>query len=106
MPAREPPGKFIGTRRIEKVPGHGAQFGPVQIGLVVHRQRFVPRSFVHAPANVAGGIGQRIVEALKVVAHQRGVSALTGYFGDVICFQSAINGAFEIPFEVRFISPG
>ena len=94
-----PPGDLVGTGRIEEVAGEGAQFRAVEIRLVVERHRFPACRRVHAPADMADGIGLAVAPGGDVGAEQVGIEIVAGDLGDIVVRDRQRHRRFHIAFE-------
>ena len=80
----EATGDLVGTGRVEEVAGEGPQLGAVRLALVVDRERFPAGAGVHAPTDVAGGVGLGLTERREVAGEQVGVEAVAVDRGDAV----------------------
>ena len=99
MPQGVAPGHFVGPGGIQKVAGEGAQFGAVEIGLVVKHHRVPSRLGVHAPTDMGNGVSLAVTPGSKVAAHQVGVQPGAGDVGHEVVFNRERHRFVQVTFE-------
>ena len=90
---------FVRAGAVEKVAGEGAQFGAVEIALVVERHAVPARRGIQPIADVADGIGFAIAPGRDVAAHEIGVDALALDGRDVVVLDAQGDGALDVALE-------
>src|SRR5687768_15150187 len=99
MPATVAARDFVRARAIEKVAGEGAQFGAVEIALVVERHAVPAGRGIQPIADVADGIGFAIAPGRDIAAHEFGINALALDGRDVVVLDAQGDGALYVALE-------
>jgi len=91
--------KLVGASREQEVSGKTAQFRPVGVALIIHRQGFVAGRGVQTPTDMADGVCVAIIPGSQISAHQFSVGAVPVDVGDVVFLDGQPDGALEIALE-------